>query len=855
MSATNEKRGARPPCIHFPMRTPLIAFLLAAPLAPAAPAAPALPYQDPSIPVERRIDDLLGRMTLEEKVSMLGGDETGFNEPGVPRLGIPPILMTDGPVGIRTGAATAYPASICTAASWDTDLAGRLGSALAEEVLAKGKDCLLGPCVDIGRFPLGGRNFESFGEDPFLSSRLAAAYIRGVQSRGVIATVKHFACNDQERDRNDYDVQVDERTLREIHLPAFEAAVKDGRTLAVMSAYNQVNGQHCSENRHLLLDILKGDWGFQGIVMSDWVSVYSTENAANNGLDLEMPQPVWFGAKLLEAVRSHRVAERTVDEKVRRLLRVRFLSGIFDRPAPVPDEGAVRTEAHRALACAIAESGMVLLKNDGLLPLSPGSIVSVALIGPCARTARTGGGGSSQVVPWETVSPYEGLAEALGPGARLKFAEGVRIDEVAPDVLPSRYLRTPDGKAEGLLGEYFDNTDFKGSPVATRVDATLDFDLPESSPGPHPAVGHNNFSIRWTGKLIAAATGTQRIFVTSDDGSRLYLDGKLLIDNWGTHGPITRSAQVAMRQGEAHDLKIDYFQGGGGATMRLGWADPSRPDRAPSIEDAVRAARAAQVAIVCVGNTLAFEGEGNDVQGMELPGAQGALVEAVAAANPNTVVVLFGGTPLKIEPWLGRVRAVLAAFYPGQEGGRALARVLTGAVNPSGKLPFSYIRTESDSPAWAGYCAKSLRISYGEGVFVGYRYYEKNGIRPLFPFGYGLSYTRFRYDGMKIERKGALLYTVRATITNTGPRDGAEVVELYVSPGQSKVPRPPKELKAFAKVNIPRGASAQVTMSLDDKSFRYFDPAASAWTVDPGTYEILLGSSSQDIRLRQQLRL
>jgi beta-glucosidase len=836
------------------MRTPiaLAAALLALASMPAHGADPA--YRDPSLPVESRIEDLLGRMTLEEKVSMLGGDESGFNAGAVDRLGIPALRMSDGPVGVRTGKSTALPVSVNLAATFDTNLARRYGAMIAEEVLAKGKNTILGPCVDIARFPLGGRNFEAFGEDPWLSSRLAVAYIQGVQSNGVIATVKHFACNDEEWKRNDYDVQVDERTLREIHLPAFEAAVTEGHVLALMSAYNLVNGQHCSENRHLLVDVLKNDWGFKGIVMSDWVSVYSTVDAANNGLDLEMPNPVFLGKKLLEAVKAGTVSPSVIDDKVRRNLRVRFEAGLFDRtPAPA-DETAVRTDAHRRLAETVAEESLVLLKNDGILPLDPHALKTVALIGPSARKARTGGGGSSMVEPWETVSPYEGLSAVLGNGVGLTYAEGARIDEVSPDPVPAAYLRTPDGKAEGLFGEYFANPDFKGPPVATRVDTSIDFVFPESGGSPHPLLAHDNYSIRWTGRLIAATTGMERLALTSDDGSRLYLDGKLLIDNWGNHPAITQYAQIKVTKGEEHEVRIDYYQGGGGAAMRFGWNDPTKPSGEPSIEDAVAVARGAQVAVLCVGNTDAHEGEGVDVEGMELPGRQAELVEAVAAANPNTVLVVYGGVSRAIAPLVGKVRAVVAAFYPGQEGGTALARVLTGAANPAGRLPFSYLAQVTDSPAWAGYRDPGLKVPYSEGVFVGYRYYEKHGVKVLYPFGHGLSYTQFRYDDLRVEKASARAVTARVRVTNTGTRDGDEVVQLYVAPAQSRLPRPIKELKAFARVHVAAGQSQEVVLGLDERAFRYFDPS-SGWVIDPGTYEIQVGASSADIRVRAPVEL
>ena len=393
--------------------------------------------------VEPRIEELLGQLTLEEKIHLLSGDSTDFNAQGLPRLAIPSIRMGDGPAGIRIGRSTAFPSPINLAASWDVALASKFGDALAAETLAKGRTCILGPCVGIHRFPLNGRNFESFGEDPWLTSRLGVGVIRSVQARGVIPAVKHFAVNDQEWERREVDVRVDERTLREIHLPAFEAAVKEAGVWSVMSSYNRINGPHASQSAPLLDGILKGDWGFRGIVMSDWESVYSDVGAANAGLDLEMPSALWFGETLLEAVRDGRVAESVIDEKIRRHLRVRFEAGLFDRPAPAEDESVIRSEAHIAIAREIAAKSMVLLKNDGLLPLDPARVRRVALIGPAMNHTRTGGGGSSLVLPWRTISPRQGIAALLGAGAECVFAEGVSIDMYRPEPIPAEFFRTP----------------------------------------------------------------------------------------------------------------------------------------------------------------------------------------------------------------------------------------------------------------------------------------------------------------------------------------------------------------------------------------------------------------------------
>ena len=800
---------------------------------------------------ESRIEQWLQQMTLEEKISLLGGDATGFNAPGIERLGIPPIRMSDGPVGVRAGESTAWPVSINMAATWDPALIQRYGEALAEEVLAKGKTCILGPCVGIHRFPLGGRNFESFGEDPWLSSRIAVGYIRGVQSRGVIATVKHFACNDQEWERTNVDAIVDERALREIHLVPFEAAVREAGVWAVMSSYNLINGRHASENRILLTDILKGDWKFPGLVMSDWVSVYSTVDAANAGLDLEMPHPVWFGEKLLAAVRAGQVSTQTIDDKVRRHLRARLAMGLFDHPAPAPDPSVIQSGAHQALALEIAQKSIVLLKNDGVLPLRKDAVKRIALIGPNAVKARTGGGGSSQVQPWRRVSPLDGLRRLLGPGVEIVTAEAVNLDPFKPARLPPELLRTPDGRSRGLLGAYFNNPDFAGAPVFTRVDPAIDFDF--SIAGPDTRIGRNDFSIRWTGTLTVTQSRKYKLSVSSDDGSRLSVDGKLLVDNWGAHGELALAGEIFLEAGRPYPLKLEYNQLGGDASVRLGWKDPADTTPEPTIAEAVAAAQGADVAIVCVGNTASQEGEGADVRDFLLSGGQDELVRAVAAANPNTIVVLNGGVPFRVKDWLGGVRALVAAFYPGQEGGDALAQILFGDVNPSGKLPFSYIQEKAESPAFAGYQDAGLKAPYREGIFVGYRYYEKNGIAPLFPFGYGLSYTAFRYDHLQVTKTGDWTCAATVEVTNTGGRAGEEVVQLYVGQDHPSLPRPLKELKAFAKVALQPGETRTVTLTLGPRAFQFYDPKAGGWVAGHDGFTIDVGASSRDIRQTARL--
>jgi beta-glucosidase len=828
----------------------LIALLSVTSFATAAPkSSPS--YDSSSIAtvsnpaIEKKIDRLLVQLTLDEKLKMLSGDETGFASAGVPRLGIPPLKMTDGPAGVRDGstASNAYPVPINLAASWDVDLAQRFGATAGRDTKAKGKHILLAPCVGIARFPLGGRNFESFGEDAYLSSRIGVGVTKGIQSESVIATVKHYAANDQEWKRNTYDSIVDDRALHETHLLPFEAAVKEGKVWSLMTAYNVINGQQASENKQLL-DILKKDWGFQGLVISDWTSVYSADVSANNGLDIEMPLPLWWGDRLRQAIKDGKVTEAVIDEKIRRHLRIRFVANVFNNPDPKLDESVVRGKAPRAVALEMAEKSMVLLKNDGILPLKREKLSSVAMVGPNAAVMRAGGGGSSGVQPWITVSPLDGFKAAVGDKVKVMHAEGASLNHLKPVPVPLSFLRTPDGKPEGLRGEYFNNETFEGKPVLTRIDDGVNFDWKYGSPD--PVVNLDNFSVRWTGVFMPNETRVYRFSLSSDDASSLYINDKLITSQNKQMQP----GEILLESGKTYRIRLEYVEELGEANMKFGWVDAKANLNAkvPTIEEAVQVAKQAELVILHVGNSSNQEMEGEDMPGFELMNNQENLVTAVLDANPNTIVVLYGGVPFKLTNWLSRAKAVVAAMYPGQEGGTALASLLLGDKSFSGKLPFSYIQDRSESPAFKGYMDPSRKVYYSEGVFVGYKYYDQHKVTPLFPFGHGLSYAQFVYSNLKVRKTGKATALATVTIKNTGKMAADEVVQLYVEPKQSKLPRPIRELKAFARVSLKAGESKTVNIALGDRAFSYYDPAKAAWVADAGDYVVHAAASSRDLR-------
>jgi beta-glucosidase len=804
------------------------------------------PYKNPKFPIDERVEDLLKRMTLEEKIDLLGG--TGFGTKPNERLGIPELRMTDGPLGVRWEKSTAFPSGINLAATWDPDLAKEVGAAIGREVKGHDRHVILGPCVNIARIPQGGRNFESYGEDPFLASRMTVDYIKGVQKEGVAATVKHFACNNQELERMYVDTKVDERTMNEIYFPAFKAAVQEADVLCLMNAYNKVNGHYCSENDYLLIDKLKKEWGFKWLVMSDWGAVHSTIPTANGGMDLEMPTGEFLNKNtLMDAIKNGTVKESTINDKVKRILRVIFKLGLFERPS-LKDESLLGSKENRTVAFNASREGIVLLQNkDNILPLDFNKIKSLAVIGPNANVARTGGGGSSQVDPIVAPGPLEILKKNFGDKVKINYAVGVNIESEAQSI-ETKYLRTGKGE-EGLFGEYFDNMELKGNPSFTRVDKQVHFNFSDN--GPKEGFSKINYSVRWTGKIKAPETGKFIIDFVSDDGVRVWLDNKLEIDFWNDHGPVSRSFEINFEKDKEYPIKIEFYQRGGSAVAFLGWYKPTENP----LDKAIQAAKNSDIAILFVGTSAFIETEGIDRENLRLPKNQDELIKLITGVNPNTIVVLNTGSPVLMNEWLYKVKGVIEAWFGGQEMSYAISDVLSGAFNPSGKIPVSFPKNWEDCSAYKIYGKENGITEYSDGIYVGYRHFEKNNIEPLFPFGYGLSYTHFEYSNLKLTKINS--ETVKATfeIKNVGKKAGADVAQLYVRDIESKIDRPFKELKGFKKVHLKTGESKKVEITLDKNSFSYWDPTSRQWTLQEGDFEILVGASSKDIKLKEKVTL
>lgn len=696
-----------------------------------------------TLSTEQRIDSLINLMTLEEKVTMIHANSS-FTSGAVPRLGIPEWTMSDGPHGVRkehgrgwVGSespeyfATYLPVGVSLASTWNPELGYTFGKVLGEEAKYRGKNVILGPGINILRTPLNGRNFEYLSEDPYLVSKMAVGYIKGVQDQHVAACVKHYLANNQEIDRNTVSVEMSERTLREIYLPGFAAAVKEGGVYTLMGAYNKFRGQYCTHHEYLINKVLKEELGFDGAVISDWGAVHNTMEALKFGTDVEMGTDLsqsdpkdygkfFMGDTVITLVKTGQVDESLIDDKVRRILRVMYrtkLIGGGDRGT-----GSFNTPEHQQAALKIAEEAIVLLKNESnLLPLSKADMKNVAIIGANASRKHGGAGGSSQVNATYEITPLQGVEKVLSGNVKITYAQGYEV--------------VKDGKAN-----------------AAKIK-----------------------------EAVEAARNA---------------DASILVCGW-IHG--------------YSDL----------------WDDN------------------------------AFDAESVDKADMSLPFGQDELILAVLKANPNTVIVIMGGGPIDMSKWESKAKAILFAGYPGMEGGNAIGKIIFGDVNPSGKLTMTFPKKLEDSPAHAlgEYPGKDNVVHYNEGIMVGYRYFDTKKVEPRFAFGHGLSYTTFLYENLQVTKGDNQSVTATVTVRNTGSRSGAEVMQLYVKDVESSVERPDKELKGFQKVMLQAGESKDIIITLSVDAFRFFDETKMEWVLESGTFQIMAGSSSRDIRLTKEIEL
>ena len=803
-----------------------------------------------------RVERLLEELTLDEKCSLTAGASLWYLPP-VKRVGLPALKVSDGPMGVRGDSfggrrSFSFPCGMSAGSTWNPELIRQLGEALAAEARSKGVHVLLGPTVCIVRTPLAGRTFESFSEDPLLSARLSVAYVRGAQSQGVACCIKHFACNDQEHERMTISAEVDERTLREIHLVAFEAAVREASVWALMTAYNKVQGTYCGEQPELLQRILRGEWGFDGLVMSDWYGTHSTAPAALAGLDLEMPgPPSWLGPNLAAAVSEGDVDESVVNGQVRHLLGLMDRVGLLDaKDAGPAEEREDDDPVRRALARQVAIEGTVLLRNDGLLPLDPTFAGRVAVIGPNALQMAMGGG-SSEVTPHRRRSVVDALAERL-PQATVTYEVGCRIDRGVPPI-DLRLLTPTAGGTEGFTIEYFDQPNLPVGESGTPINVGATHSARAVWIGPPPGLETGLWSARLKATFTPDASGIWRLGLESAGRSVLRLDEDVVLDNSdpqrGTSfygaGSEPIETHWELEAGRAYALTVDLWPRSRSTPIMGAIVRAGRPEPEDEFALAVEAAGAADVAVVVVGLNNQWESEGYDRPDLRLPGVQRELIEAVLDVNPRTVVVVNAGSPVEM-PWAQQAGAVLLPWYAGEEGADAVADIVVGLSDPGGRLPVTVPARLEDTPTAGApewYPGVDGKVVYEEGVFVGYRHYDTNEIEPAFAFGHGLSYGDVVWERVDIDSNN-----VAVELWNRGERRGTEVVQVYRGNLGSAVPRPARELVGFVKVGLDPGQRQQVEVELDAVAYRYWDMDTHGWRSDPGSYELLVGASSRDIR-------
>jgi beta-glucosidase len=826
-----------------------------------------------------RVESLLAAMESTEKADVVTGSDM-WTTGSVERLDVAALTVTDGPNGARggglmgTGTATAcIPAGAVLGASWDPDLLERLGGLLGDEAIAKGANVLLAPTINLHRSPLGGRNFECYSEDPYLTGVLAAAFIRGVQSRNVATTPKHLVGNDSEFERNTIDVQVDERTLREVYLLPFEMAIKEGGAWGVMSAYNRLNGSFCSEHRWLLTQVLREDWGFDGFVVSDWFAARTTADSVRAGLSLEMPGPGRFYGRenLIESLNGGAIDLDDLNALAGDVLTAMERTGAFDGAGGGAETTLDRPD-DRLLAREAAVAGAVLLRNDGSLPLDRQQLGSVALIGPNAARARVMGGGSAKVHAYRESSPLDALRGRLDGVAELKYAEGCNIDRsvaaLGPPLLQSL-----------LQVEYF-----AGHQLAGEVLATGELPAGEFIHFGAPAAGvpEDEYSMRLKGTIRSEVSGEVAVQLVQCGRTRIYIDGALVLDAsegefetgdafFGL-GTAEIEASTRLEAGTPVDLVVEFSNENAtllaGATIGLA----SLVDR-DLLTEAETVAADADVAIVVVGTNDDWETEGRDRDLFELPGDQPELIRRVAAANERTIVVVNAGGPHGMD-WLDVPAAVLQVGFGGQELGEALVDILLGDADPGGRMPTSIPKLFDHAPAALNYPGENSVVRYGEGIFVGHRWFDRRQIEPLIPFGYGLSYGSYEWGPPQLTAQAPTDFSIALRldleIANVGHRPGSEVVQIYVEPLESRLARPVRELKGFAKLEIQPGQSATATIELGARAFAYFDPGdpdfaamndampvptgvgkerrtEPGWYVEPGHYRVHAARSSADL--------
>ena len=792
-----------------------------------------------------RAAEIVRQMTLEEKIDYIGGYKSWYIR-GIDRLGLPAVRMADGPQGVRNNTkSTLYPSGIAAAATWDRALIDQMGIALGKDSRARGVHILLGPGANIYRSPLCGRNFEYFGEDPYLAGEIAASYIIGLQSQGVMASIKHFAGNNQEYARHSVSSDIDERTLHEIYFPAFEKAVKKAEVATIMTSYNLVNSVHASESKYLNYDVLRDMWGYNGLVMSDWVSCYSPLNVATWGVDLEMPLPQCMTPEILKnLVATGMLDERFLDRKCQHIIQT-ILAFEFDKRPQLDKSIPENNPYSDSVALELSRAAVVMLKNeDNFLPVKKGNVF---VCGPNAAKVVTGGG-SGFVTPLIASS----VADAM-PSIDKKIKATIYKNEstdVIEGMFADKAMTVP-----GVAVQMYQNTELEGAPIKEYVARNIF--ISDSAAEAHEELSAENQSSRFTFWYRPAKDLTYTLKLVANDGARVLVNGKTIIDAWGGTSWNRAQTEYEFKAGNTYECVVEHYNISGKIALQFEFVPElfSNPADQKAIQNAA-------CVVVCLGHDRVTEKENSD-RTFELPAGQVEYLRAVLKHNKNVVVVLNGGGGIEMASWLPEVKAVLMAWYPGQQGGTAISEIITGKISPCGKLPISIEKKIEDNPTSANYYenvdrirSQKLnpysRVEYREGIFMGYRGYEKNNVEPLFPFGYGLSYTSFEYSDISVSGKGKE-FVVTFKVKNTGKVAGAEVAQVYVTDDECSVVRPVKELKGFEKVYLKPGETKTVSVILDQEAFRFYDSYKHDFVVEPGTFTVSVGSSSADIRLDASL--
>ena len=790
---------------------------------------------------------IVKQMTLKEKIAYIGGYESWYVR-AIDRLGLPAVRMADGPQGVRNNTrSTLYPSGVAAAATWDVELIEQMGVSLGKDARARGVHILLGPGANIYRSPLCGRNFEYFGEDPFLAGEIATAYIKGVQSMGVMACIKHFAGNNQEWARHSVSSDIDERTLNEIYFPAFEKAVKEGHVATIMTSYNLLNGVHASESKYLNQEVLREQWGFNGFVMSDWTSCYSPVNVARWGVDLEMPYAKCQRPELIkQLVEQGVIDERALDQKCQNIIQAIFAFE-FDKREQLDKTLPENNPECDAVAHKISQGAIVMLKNDNnFLPIKKGKVV---VCGHNADKIVTGGG-SGFVTPLLSCSVADAMATI---DRKVKSTYISMADRQKP--LPGVVYADKEMTQKGVAAEYYTNAELEGKPFVSFITDKVGID--DNKFGAHNDMV--NVSTRHTFYYKPEKDETYHFSVCTNDGYRCFVNDKpvMSVNRWRKSSSQEGYMMLEMKAGETYKFELHHQNLAGSI-----YADMSFESVEAGAIENEETIKAADCVVVCLGHSNRTEKENYD-RTFELPRGQVEYLREILKLNSNVVVVLNGGGAIEMASWMNDVKAVLMAWYPGQQGGLAISEIITGKISPSGKLPISIEAKIEDNPCSANYHenvdrirSKEInphsRVEYREGIFMGYRGYDKTGVKPLFPFGFGLSYTNFEYSNLNIEADGKE-FVVSFDIKNTGKVEAAEVAQLYVGDDKCSLVRPEKELKGFSKVSLKAGETKRVSIRLDDEAFRFFDPIERQFKVEAGDFTIKVGSSSADIRLTGKL--